>query len=524
MTVPLLLADPTNAGNAPGDGPLRPGGQPTGLPVTEQNLPSTPSRSAKRQQRDLTLVRDVWAGNSRLHEEGPEYLPQAPGEDPKNYASRLARAVFFNVFRNTIEGLVGYVFRKDPELGDDVPARIVADWENLDNAGTHGDVFVRERMADAMTAGHGAILVEFPQTGGQQTAGQEQRGEVRPYWVPILKDHILSWRTTTEFGRMVLTQLVVRECAMVPDGEFGEKEQVRYRVFYRTGTGSGAVVGFRLLEVTPARSVIEVDAGTYPTQDEIPVSEIVTAGKRGLFESDPPFLDLAYLNLAHYRQWSDYDTSIHKTCVPIYWEAGVSPEAMGADGQPVGPLVLGPNTARRSTDPGFKIGYASHDGASLGSCKTSLDDLKNDMAALGLAALASQKRTAETATAKELDKGASDSALAVHARGLQDGVERALGFHARYYRLPSGGSITINRDYGVSPMDPSEMTAWATLAEKIGVPVRTVLEALVRGGKIPDGTDLDALEQEMLTNQAARMAEEAQRREDALASLTGAAA
>jgi hypothetical protein len=506
MTLPMAqpLYDPTNAGNRPGEGPLRVGGQPAQVPLEERDLPSTRAPASRRQMAALEIVRDLWAGNQALKAKGPAYLPMGPGEEPGNYAIRLLRAVLYNAFRNTIEGLTGYLFRTDPKLGDDVPAVIRTHWENLDNAGTHGDVFIRELAADAMVAGHAAILVDFPNTGGLQTAGAEQRGEARPYWVPVRKEHILSWRTTVEHGRTRLTQLVLHECTEEPVGDYGVAERKRYRVFRRDDAGH---VTWELLEVTDRRTVLLIASGSYPTQTEIPVAEVVTSGRRGLFESDPPFLDLAYLNLAHYRQWSDYDTSIHKTCVPIYWEAGVDVAQAPADGTPAPPLVLGPNAARRSTNPAFKIGYASHDGAALSACKAALDDLKNDMAQLGLAALQSSKRAAETATAKELDKGASDSALAVNARGLQDGVERALQFHARYLRLEDGGSVAINRDYGTQGMDAAKMGAWATLAEKLGVPPRFVLERLMEAGEIPEGTDLDALEMEMLAQQAAQAAE-----------------
>lgn len=515
MTIPMPTYDPTNAGNRPGDGPMRAGGETRStLPgQSSRDLPSTLSKAASAMVADVALVRDCWAGNAELHRKGRAYLPQAPGEDPANYAIRLQRAVYFNVFRNTVSGLVGYVFRDDPELGDDVPPAIVGQWENIDNAGTHGDVFLRERMTDAMAAGHGAIFVEHPATGGQQSAGQEARGEIRPYWIPILKENILSWRTTVEYGKTILTQLVLYECHWVDDGDFGQREQKRYRVLYRTRAGATITVGFRLLEITEAKAVVEVDAGLYPTQQEIPVAEIRTSGSRGLFESDPPFLDLAYLNLAHYRQWSDYDTGIYATNCPIWTEMGVEP---GPDGV-VPPIVLGPFSYRRFTDPNAKAGYQSHDGAALGATKQSLDDLKNDMAALGIAALASQKRVAETATAKQLDKGASDSALAVNARALQDAAERALDFHARYLGLDDGGSIEINREYGENRMDPAEMMAWVALAKDLGVPLMFVLERLQDGGRIPEGVDLAAVEQEALANTAAQEAKAQQDRADAVA-------
>lgn len=505
------LADPTDFGNRPGDGPLRIGGQSPSKPLSKADLPSTRSHCSERQMAAVEMVRDLWGGTETVRAKGTTYLPKAPGEDPANYQDRLNRSVFFNAFRRTVEGLVGFMFAKDPKLGEDVPPLIVEHWENIDNAGTHGDVFLRELASDSMAAGHNAIHVEFPATGGKQSSKDEiVTGEIRPYWIPIRKENIISWRTTVENGRTILTQLVLKECHMVPEGEFGEKEQVHYRVLYRDGN----VVGFRVLEIRENNVVAEVDSGLYPTQTEIPVAEIVTAGKRSMFESDPPLLDLAYLNVAHYQQWSDYATTLHKI-VPFLFTAGVNPPDDSAGSQSV---TVGPNAGLSSPDPSASATYVAHSGSGISDQKAALDDLKSDMGTLGLSMLAPQKRTAETAEAKRIDKGTQDSALGVTSRGLQDGVERALQFHANYLRLPDGGSITINRDFDSDAMDPTLMIAYATLAKEIGLPLRIVLERLQKMGRIDQSEDLDELELEMMSaKQAAddmkRMEMEEQERE-----------
>lgn len=479
------LADPTNYANRPGDGPLRIGGNSSiGLPQTEGNLPSTPSPQAKRQMPALHVVRDLWDGCEKVQQRGTAYLPKAPGERPQDYAIRLERAVFHEFFGDTVEGLTGMVFRKDPVLGDDVPKQIKEHWENIDNAGTHGDVFARELLADALVAGHAAILVEFPRTGGIQTAADETVAPmpIRPYWVPIKKDNILSWRTTVENGVTILTQVVIKECTMVPDGEFGEQEQVLYRVLYR----NGGVVGFRLLQVTDNKRVVEVDSGLYPTQQEIPIAEIRTAGRKSLFESKPPLLGLGYLNLAHYRQWSDHDTSQHMTCVPIFARIGFDAPADENGNK----IVLGPKDGL-DLPVGGDAKYVSHDGQALASVKASLDDLVAHIATLGMSMLSSQKRAAETATAKRIDKKAADSALAVTARGLQDGLERALQFHARYLRQESGGSITINRDFENLTLDPQQISALSALVREGQLTIETLWKMLQGGNVLPDDFDAE---------------------------------
>lgn len=473
-------------GNTPGNGPLRLNGIEASLDQLDQkDLPSTPSKAAERQAKALTVVRDIECGPQHIKDMGPTYLPQAPGESVANYNNRLERSVFFNVFGHTAKGLTGFVFRKDPVLGDDVPVQIRGDenglgghWENIDNCGTHGDVFLREQLQDAMVAGHNAIFVEYPATGGTQTLAAEQ-SEIRPYWIPIKKENILNWRTTVENGKTLPTQVVLLETSMVADGVFGEKEQKRYRVLFR----DGPTVGFYLLEVTDRKTVVVVDKGLYPTQDEIPLAEVPTSGRKGLFESDPPLLDLAFLNLAHYRQWSDYDTSIHKTCVPIWVTIGENT----FDEESGKKEILGASTGK-ALPMGADAKWVAHDGAALDACKQSLDDLKNDMAAVGMAMMASEKRAAETEKSKQISKAGTDSLLAITARGLQDGAEKALYFHARYLGLDDGGSIAINRDFESILMQADVMQAYAALVAA-GFPKDVAVRMLQIGGRVPEDAD-----------------------------------
>lgn len=497
-SIRLPTTDITDIGNQPGSGgPLRAGGQSMPkdgmMASTAKDLPSTLSPLAERQVDGLKLVRDLWEGTARVRGETQTYLPQAPGEDQGNYRIRLSRSVFFNVFAHSVEVLTGFVFRKDPVLGDDVPPQIVDLYENIDNAGTHGDVFLRDLLQDALTAGHAGILVEYPDTGGAQLSVKDEE-PLRPYFVPIRKDDILSWRTATVDGEIELTQLVLRETSWVPDGAFGEVKQTLYRVLYK----ENGTVGWQLLAITPNRTVVQIAAGTYPTQEDIPFVEVPTSGRRSLLDSDPPLLDLAYLNVAHYQQWSDYATSIHKTNVPILFTSGF----LMQDDQG-NKIVVGPNSGLNSPAPDGKAMYVSHTGAALDSSKAALDDLKNEMAVLGVAMIATRKNAPETVEAKRIDRGSFDSALAVTARGLQDAAERAFDFLAHYLGLEGGGSIAINRDFENMTMQADMLTAWTAAVATAGVPERLMLTAMQDGGIIDPEEKIDALELEVMANKQA---------------------
>jgi hypothetical protein len=138
--------------------------------------------------------------------------------------------------------------------------------------------------------------------------------------------------------------------------------------------------------------------------------------------------------------------------------------------------------------------WVAHDGQALEQTRLAISDLMAYMATIGLSMLSPDKRTAETAEGKRIDKSASDSKLGVTARGVQDGLERALGFHARYYRLPSGGSVEVNKDFENLKMDAQTISALSALVANGQLSIETLWEMLQEGNVLP-GT-FDAIEEQ----------------------------
>ena len=94
-------------------------------------------------------------------------------------------------------------------------------------------------------------------------------------------------------GQTKLDLIVFKECSQVPDGEYGEKEVIRYRVLrpgswelYREVKGQDSKVEF-VLEGAGSTSL-----------PEIPVA-VVYRRKLSILTSQPPLLDLAMTNISH---------------------------------------------------------------------------------------------------------------------------------------------------------------------------------------------------------------------------------
>lgn len=448
------------------------------------------------------IIDDVRQGTLHMRQMGKVYLPKHPLESNKAYQNRLEATVFYNAYEHTLGGLVGMMFRQNPVLGEDVPVEIRGSdetkkdgyIENIDMQGTHFDVFVRELCADAFD-GHSFLYVDMPpkvmqgnNPSGIVTLGDEKAAGIRPYWVKYRASDALNWRTKIVNGRSVLQQITFREQSMEADGEFGEVLVTRYRVlrpgswtlFKETRKGNG------MMEILPDADNPE---GT-TSLNEIPLA-VIYGKKLGFLHSRPPLIDLAHLNIGHWQLMSDYRHILHYANVPVLWRSGFQPNnSVGTEG-------IGPNRII-DVGPNGQVAWAEHHGYAIGAARTELLDLEQRMSVLGLALLARKGDVEVTATEKILDSAEQSSGLSTIARSLQDGIELALQFTARYMGKPSGGSAEVNSDFQGLSIDPQKLTAYSNMVAQGQLSIETLWQMLEKYGELPEDfnpmTEMDRLQ------------------------------
>lgn len=422
---------------------------------------------------DLIIASDCFAGQRTIHDKSTEYLPQHPAETGDNYALRLAQSNFWNAYKRTINGLVGMVFRKNPELADDIPASIVAATENIDLAGSHFDVFAKDVFRAALNDGHTYVLVEMPPALATDRATAADEATRRPYWVHVRKSAVVNWTTeTTSDGVLRLTQATIREEVTERTGRYAETSVCQYRVLT-----PGAWEVFR--EADDGNYEL-VDAGT-TSLDFIPLVAIYS-NRTGWFASTPPLLDIAYENLRHYRLQSDLDHIMHVANVPILYRIGDEHDK---------PLVIGPNTCV-GLPKDSEIGFIEHSGSAIGAAQTEITKSKENIATLGLLLLSGQPTAERTATESVLDYEAESSELAGMVRGAEDGFETCLMYHAAYLGLPTGGSVEMNADFARQSLDAQKITVYSDMVGKGQLSLETLWATLERAEELPDEFDADA--------------------------------
>lgn len=465
--------------------------------------PSTPSKAYLRQDEDWQTCRDFYAGTRAVHSHAERYLEPFERERPEDYKRRKSVKVY-NGFARTVRAMAGMVFQRAPRLGDDVPASILQHWEDIDGKGTHGRIFARNAFRDGITVGFNALLVDYPSVPDAErvSLADEQRRNLRPYWVHYRAEDILSVRVDQVGGATVLTQIVLREVTEVPDGAFGTRERTQYRVLRRDLAAASEAVTFELWEDRDAgdgrgvRTVRVEGPHVVRGPSEIPVAFFYADEPQGPAEARPPLLDLAELNVDHYRVTSDRRYSITLACAPTLFVKGIEDEEMGQ-------IAVGPNAAIKTRNPSADARWLEPAGTSFAPTQAELDRIERQMAAVGLAFLMSETRAAETARGKEIDAAAQNSALTLAVDGLEDALEQCLRFHAQYLKLPDGGSVTLNRDF-LQVVLASDMIGQLLAASVAGrLSLDTFLETLKRGNVLPDDVDVEEEKQRILMDSGA---------------------
>ena len=406
------------------------------------------------------LIEDLLSGTYGMRKKHRRYLPQEPRELDESYDNRLARSVCPPYYQRLERMLAGMLTRKPVRL-DDTADVIREQLFDVNLLGDDLNVWTYETARKMIRYGHVGVLVDAPADGG------------RPYWVCYTPREILGWRTETQDGQQVLTQLRLMEYVTKEDGEYGEKtvEQIRvltpgeYKLHQKQDNGE-----FEL-----------VDEGT-TSISEIPFS-VAYSGRVGYMESRPPLEDIAELNLKAYQIQSDLDNQLHISAVPMLAFYGFPSSAEEVSAGP-GEAIAFPAEGRAE--------YIEPAGRSFDYQFKRLEQLAAQINELGLSAVLGQKLSAETAEAKRIDRSQGDSTMMVIAQNMQDMIDNCLQFHAQFLGgATAPGSCLVNRDFLGSRLEPQDVQSLLQLYTAGTITQETLLQNLADGEVLGDDFNVE---------------------------------
>lgn len=413
------------------------------------------------------LIRDAIAGEPTIKAARTTYLPMPNAHDQSKenkarYDAYVARAVFYNVARRTLFGLVGQVFMREPVIK--VPSLLNPLVANATGSGINLTQLSKKAVSLNLAYSRGGVLVDYPTTEGQGGASiaDLESGNIRPTLYVYAPTEIINWRTIDRGAEEVLSLVVIFETWCAGDDGFEMKMAGQFRVLRLDENGEYVHEIWREPSPTKADGT-KVPKGNYRLHETFRPTD--STGKRlreipfmffGSENNDPNpdnpnFYDLASLNIAHYRNSADYEESCFIVGQPTPVLTGLTEEWVN-------------NVLKGTVNFGSRGGIPLPAGADAKllqaeentMLKEAMDTKERQMVALG-AKLVEQKEVQRTATEAELEAASEGSSLASATKNVSAVFEWALKWAARWVgQSDAGVKFELNTDFDIARMTPEE--------------------------------------------------------------------
>lgn len=432
-------------------------------------------------------LRDCFKGRDAILKAGSEYVPDLPGQDVAGNAAYRQRGNFYNAVGRTVQGMNGAIFQEAPEVEMPETKKVLLDDITLTNVPFES--FSTQVGSEVVLTGRYGVLVDMP-VQPTVASGEEQRAEVdmRPYCVGYRAEDIVNWRTERRGGDEILTMVVLKEDVEEPNPSdpFTAKVVCQYRVVKMQGN-----ICIRQLWRQKEGSEKE-----YEMREELP---LVRRGEALTFVpfvfmgalkptpelEQPPLIDLADVNLGHWRNSVDHEYGLHLVALPTPWVAG----AKGGEGQE--PKKMGPSVVWELDVQG-SAGMLEFAGAGLASIVSAMDEKKKQMATLGARLLEDAPTTAETAAAVKLRHGGEVASLRTVAQSLEQGFTQMLQMCTWWDSTEATPSemeveVELNKEYLNIRATPQEIQVALTALQAGEMSFETWYNLLQTGGWAREG-------------------------------------
>ena len=425
----------------------------------------TPSKSYKTAAPLVQRVADCHTGADAVKAQGDEYLPKLGGQDSAEYERYKARGMFMPAVRRTEKGLTGAVMRKQPMIEVPDSAAFL-----IDDAGNQQPVEMLARK-----------MVEQLQTKGRVGVLVDHDGD-RPVISLYARESIINWssrfivlmETIEGFNPkdpyMVTAEPQIRELTRDEDGLYIQ------RLYRKTGKGK-----FELAEtITPTKQGERLD--------QIPF--FVANPVDNTFDDHAPLLlDLADINLDHYRLATDQRHGLHFTALPTMFIFG----SLGTDSEGNEmPIAVGPGTANQIPNTEGRAELLEYTGAGLQSIRDAMADDVLTMAAIGARLLQPQRKGVQAAETARIEQSGESATLTTVAASVENALGNALAVAVWWVGGdPDAVKLELNKDFIDASINPQQLTALTQAWQSGAISLDSYLWNMKRGEMLPDGRTVE---------------------------------
>lgn len=430
-------------------------------------------------------LRDCYDGRDAVIKEGAVYVPDLPGGDASMNKSYRARGNFFNATKRTVQGMVGGIFQEAPEVSG-CDENYLAD---LTLTNVSFEMFASDIGRELMLVARAGVLIDMPALKADGT-----NPDARPYCIAYKAEDIINWRAERRGGDEMLVMVVLKELVEVPD----EKDPFV----------NNMVVQYRVLELKDNACVVQLwrEQTTGNKKEFSPFGGAVTLTRRGKALDFVPFLilgathatpdlelplllDLADVNLGHWRNSVDHEWGLHLVALPTPWVAGVK-------GQPGVQMKIGPSVVWE-LDVRGTAGMLEFSGSGLASLVIAMTNKEKQMAVLGARLLEDQAQVQETASAVKMRHADEHANLRTVAGAIESGLTLVLQMMTWWSGtvekpIDSLANVELNKEYLNVKATPQEVQVALTALQAGEISFETWWALLSSGGWAREGIDAAA--------------------------------
>lgn len=448
---------------------------------------NTPHRLIRAMADKWARLRDCASGRDAIIAGGARYLPRLEGTQKTDY---YTRGNFYNATARTVQGLAGAISQRPPTLDADVSLKAMA--ADVTAAGMSLEEFAREVTAEVVQMAYFGVLVDVADVVARP---EGLTAATRPYLVPFKAEQIINFRTERIEGAEHLVFLVLRADVEEPDpqDEFATKVTEAYRVLRLTVVNGARVYSnerWQLAEAgdKAARPSFTRVSEAIPVRNGKPLDFIpfyfCGASNTNPEPDSPPLIDLADVNLAHWRNSSDHEWGLHMVALPTPWIAGAALQ----DGEK---LSLGPSNVL-PLPIGATAGMLEFTGSGLGAIERALERKERQMAVIGARMLEDQANAPETATAVAMRHSGEQVTL----RSICQSIGRCLtsAMQAAGWWMSTAATpadvrcvVEMNQRFFVVKASPDEVRTALMLLQAEKITYDTFWHFIATGGWTPEG-------------------------------------
>lgn len=395
---------------------------------------------------------DVCDGEDAVKKAGVRYLPQpkVSSDQEENtawYKAYVARAVFAEVTKDTLDRYSGQAFKEDPILTVDKQFEYLA--KNANGNNTSLFQLAQKGFGALLQYGRCGYFVDYPQIDTPVSQAQMEKDNIRPQVHFYPPQNIINWRISNN----KLVMVVLLETVDEPDSN-----DVFNSVYYRQWRYLGLDDTGYFVEVwreTANSGLVQIGERTYPRHtggnwQQIPFV-VVGSDTNDFTMQSIPLESLAKINLAHYRNSADYEDSVFRCGQVQPFMSGVSQQRL--DHYIKQGIMLGSATCLMMEEGTFGFAQA---GANM-LAGEAMDKKYALMVEMG-AKLATQSHQ-KTATQSQQDNANQNSIASMCIANLNEAINDVLALCHQYVGSVADYQFKAKQEFGEVVADVSVMQA-----------------------------------------------------------------